>query len=361
MKNLLKILLITLSLLTTIEASNDSNSTILKVGTKIAPPFAMKGPDGKWSGISIELWELIAKRLNVKYEFQEENLDSLLKKVENRDLDVGISALTITADRERVLDFSHSYYTTWLGIAVEKKETNTAMIILQSIFSKKMLYILLALTVTLLSVGTLIWFTERLKHPETFDANPVKGISNAVWWAATTMTTVGYGDMTPKSASSRIIAFIWMLASLLIVASIIATISSALTVSKIDGPIVTQKDLARGKVASIKESVSDIYLRNRRVYPVYYKDVESGLLAVKNGSVDAMVYDAPLLQYYINNKFRKSLTLTGAQFETQNYSIIVPQDSKRLEKINQALLEIINSPAWEDILHRYLDFSNKSK
>ena len=125
--------------------------------------------------------------------------------------------------------------------------------------------------------------------------------------------------------------------------------------------IVTQKDLARGKVASIEHSVSDKYLKNRRIYPMYYENIVSGLEAVKNGSVDAMVYDAPLLQYYINHKFRKSLTLTGAQFETQNYSIIVPQGSKRLEKINQALLEIVNSPEWEDILHRYLDYSQRSK
>ena len=361
MKNLIKILLIITSLLMTIEAANDSNSTVWKVGTKIAPPFAMKGPDGKWSGISIELWELIAKKLNVKYEFHQETLETLLKKVENRDLDVGIAALTITPDREKVLDFSHSYYTTWLGIAVQKKETNPAMIIFQSIFSKKMLFILLALTGTLLCVGTLIWFTERRKHPETFDASPIKGIGNAAWWAATTMTTVGNVEMSPKSASSRFIAFIWMIASLLIVASIIATISSALTVSKIDGPIVTQKDLARGKVASIKGSVSDEFLRSRRLYPLYYKDILSGLEAVKNGSVDAMVYDAPLLQYYINKKFRKTLTLTGAQFETQNYSVMVPQGSKRLEEINQALLEIVNSPAWEDILHKYLDYSKRSK
>jgi len=237
MKNLLKILLITLTLLTTIEASNDNNNTILKVGTKLAPPFAMKGPDGKWNGISIELWELIAKKLNIKYEFQEENLESLLNKVKNRELDLGIAALTITPDREKVLDFSHSYYTTWLGIAVQKKETNPVMIILQSIFSKKMLYIFLALTATLLAVGTLIWFTERRKHPETFDANPVKGIGNAVWWAATTMTTAGYAEVSPKSPISRLLALFWMLISLFIVASIIATITSALTVSKVNGPI----------------------------------------------------------------------------------------------------------------------------
>ena len=354
MKNLLKIILLTITLLATAQAANDNNTTVLKVGTKIAPPFAMKGPDGKWSGISIELWELIAKRLNIKYQLQEESLSGLLNKVENSKLDVAIAALTVTPEREKVLDFSHSYYTAWLAIAVDKKESNTALVILHSIFSMKMLYILLSLSATLLLVGTLIWFTERRKHPDTFDASPVKGISNAIWWAATTMTTVGYGDITPKSTSSRIIAFFWMLASLLIVASTIATISSALTISKIAGPISNENDLDRGRVASVKDSVSDQYLTHRKVYPLYYKDVESALMAVKNRAADAMVYDAPLLKYYINTKFRNSLALTDAKFETQSYSIMLPQGSKRLEEINRALLEIINSAQWKDILYRYL-------
>lgn len=361
MKNLLKILLLAITLLSTLQAGSDNNTAILKVGTKIAPPFAMKDPDGKWSGISIELWGLVAKRLNVKYELHEENLETLLKKVKNRELDLGISALTITPDREKVLDFSHSYYSARLGIAVEKREVSTSMVLLQSIFSKKMLYVLFSLAATLFVVGALIWFTERRNFPETFNSNPVKGIGNAIWWAATTMTTVGYGDISPKSPATRVLAILWMLASLFIVASIIATISSALTLSKIDGSISTQKDLSRGKIASVKDSVSDEYLMKRRVYPVYYKDVESGLLAIKNGSVDAMVYDTPLLQYYINSKFRKSITLTGAEFETQNYSIMLPQGSKHTEEINRALLEVINSPAWGEILHRYLNFSKNSE
>jgi len=37
----------------------------LVIGTKETPPFAMKGPDGKWTGISIDLWQDMAKRLKL--------------------------------------------------------------------------------------------------------------------------------------------------------------------------------------------------------------------------------------------------------------------------------------------------------
>src|SRR5262245_4059237 len=37
----------------------------LVIGTKEAPPFAMKAPDGTWTGISIDLWRQIAEKLGV--------------------------------------------------------------------------------------------------------------------------------------------------------------------------------------------------------------------------------------------------------------------------------------------------------
>ena len=42
---------------------------VLIVATKEAPPFAMKGPDGSWQGIGIDLWRHIAGHLHLHYRF----------------------------------------------------------------------------------------------------------------------------------------------------------------------------------------------------------------------------------------------------------------------------------------------------
>ncbi len=44
--------------------------TPLIVGTKEAPPFSMKGPDGKWTGISIELWQDLAADVETELPIQ---------------------------------------------------------------------------------------------------------------------------------------------------------------------------------------------------------------------------------------------------------------------------------------------------
>jgi voltage-gated potassium channel len=49
---------------------------------------------------------------------------------------------------------------------------------------------------------------------------------DALWWAMTTITTVGYGDMTPVSSTGRVIAVLLMIGGISLVGSITATLAS---------------------------------------------------------------------------------------------------------------------------------------
>src|SRR3974377_1951936 len=83
------------------------------VGTKETPPFAMKAADGSWSGISIDLWRRVADDLHLRYRFAEEaNVQGLIDGVSNGKFDIAVAALTVTAARERVVDFTEPFYST---------------------------------------------------------------------------------------------------------------------------------------------------------------------------------------------------------------------------------------------------------
>jgi voltage-gated potassium channel len=47
---------------------------------------------------------------------------------------------------------------------------------------------------------------------ETIVDSGIEGFDNALWWAVTTVTTVGYGDVVPTTGIGRIIAAVLMLA-----------------------------------------------------------------------------------------------------------------------------------------------------
>lgn len=335
------------------DISKNSNKQLI-IGTKIAPPFAMKNSKGEWEGLSIELWQQIAKQLNLKYSWKELNLSSLLSEVENASLDAAIAAITITAERETKFDFSHTYYATGLSIAIPNKDESPWMTVLKGVFSLQMFYILSTLFLILLTMGTITWFFERKKNHTVFHPNPIKGIASGIWWAAVTMTTVGYGDMTPKTLGGRLVALFWMFSSLLIVSAIIAGVASALTLAKMDPLVTGPNDLAKARVASIKNSSSDAYLKSRRLEAYYVDSVEQGLSKINNGELDAMVYDAPLLQYTIKQQFNGELRVLDSLFEYQNYGIAFPEKSPLREAVNREMLKIIHSNEWTKTIKKYL-------
>src|SRR5215469_3256615 len=95
----------------------------LVIGTKEAPPFVMKRSDGTFYGISIDLWHRIAQGLNLRYRFEErETVQELLEGTRDGSFDAAIAAVTATAAREQVVDFTQPFYSTGLGVAVPAEE-----------------------------------------------------------------------------------------------------------------------------------------------------------------------------------------------------------------------------------------------
>ena len=349
-----KVLFLFVTLSLSLSSYSQPFNQTLTIGTKIAEPFAMKDKEGKWYGISIELWEKIAKELNIKYQWKELGLKPLLDGVSDASLDAGIAAITITAERETKFDFSHSYYSTGLSIVTLKNLNDGWRSVLRGIFSNQMLFILLMLAFILFIVGTLTWLAEKKRNPDNFNPNPIKGIPAGMWWAAVTMTTVGYGDMTPQTVGGRVIALFWMFASLLMVSAVIAGVASTLTVAKSKPLISGPEDLPKARISSIENSSSDAYLKNRSLQGEYYPTVLDGLNAIAQGKSDAMVYDDPLLKYLTKQHFQNKLIVIDKLFERQQYGIAFPENSPLREPVNRVMLDIIQKEEWQRVLKSYL-------
>ena len=85
-------------------------------------PFEFKGPDGKFTGFDIELWETIAKKLGLSYKFQPMDFNGIIPGLQTGNVDVGIAGMTITPERAKVVQFSNGYYTSGLKILVRDDE-----------------------------------------------------------------------------------------------------------------------------------------------------------------------------------------------------------------------------------------------
>jgi ABC-type amino acid transport substrate-binding protein len=326
----------------------------LIVGTKQAPPFVMKQPDGTWHGISIDLWHEIATELGLTYELREFDLQGLLNGVQNRTLDLAVAALTITPEREKVMDFTHAFYMTGFGIALPQSHRGGWFSYVRLFVSWRLLQAISGLVLLLLVVGVVVWLTERKKNPQQFNGG-LKGIWSGFWWAAVTMTTVGYGDKAPRTVGGQILALVWMFAGLMIISSFIAAITTALTVSHLTSAISGPDDLVRSLVATVPGSTSENYLRQQRMTMKRYATPREGLQALARGEVDAMIYDAPLLHYLVStDDMQGKVEVLPMTFDQQAYGMALPTGSPLREPINWVLLAKIRQPGWQDILYRYL-------
>lgn len=208
----------------------------LIVGTRIAPPFVIENEDGTLSGISIELWRRIAESLNLTYEFERSDLTGLITGLEDGSLSASVAALTVTAERESSIDFTHPFHTTGLAIAVPTGGSSV-LSVFRSIFSWEFFLALAALVGLLLVVGLILWIFERRKNPQMFGGSFLEGIGASFWWAAVTMTTVGYGDKAPITLSGRIVGLVWMFAAIILISGFTAAIATSLTVGRLENAV----------------------------------------------------------------------------------------------------------------------------
>jgi ABC-type amino acid transport substrate-binding protein len=354
-RHILSVLLACLSMMTlTSQALGETaeQEEGLHIATREAPPFAIKTPEG-WQGITIELVSRIAGQLNLPYEFTEMGLEEMVTATAREEIDAAAAALTITAERERRVDFTHPFFTSGLGVAVHRHAEQTWISVMRRITSGPFLQAAGALLGVLTLVGVLVWSVERKRNTQ-FPRDPLKGVGSGIWWSAVTMTTVGYGDKAPLTLLGRILGLIWMFASIIIISGFTAAIATSLTVGQLSQTIEGIDDLHGKRVLTAEGSTSAAFLDSKLVRYETVPNITEALDQLAAGQVDAVIYDLPILRYLVNADYAHELRVLPNQFARQDYGIAIPPGSPLRERLNREILLIIQGAEWRPMLEGYL-------
>jgi len=319
----------------------------LRVVTKVLEPFVIYDTYARqYTGFSIELWDLIAREAGFDYELYNVNtVAKLLDEVERGAADVATTPLSITVEREKMHNFSHPYFDSGLQVLVAEREGQLwgqlLVNLLLAILSPEVLKLFGILFVCLLVAAHVMWFSERHVDGD-FSKTYWLGIWEAFWWSAVTATTVGYGDKTPKTVPGRLVGLIWMFSGLFILASFTAGIATTFAVSEINANISDPSDLFGKRVATIERSTAEMYLEQEGIRPILFQHERAVYKALLDNKIDAFVYDAPVLEYYVN-KNDLPIKLASEVFQKQYYAFALSHHSGLREEINLALLHLIES------------------
>ena len=324
----------------------------LIVATKEAPPFAIKGPDGSWQGISIDLWRRAADQLHLRYRFIEAStVQDLMAATGKGEADAAVAAITVTARRAEASDFTQPYYQSGLGVAVAGGVANWLPIV-RTFLSIRFFGAILVLLVIALIVGMLIWLFERGQNNH-FGGTPARGLTSGIWWSAVAMTQAGAAQGAPSSLPGRLLAVVWMIVSIITIAVFTGGITSAITTHQLQGLVRNLDDLRSLRVGVVNNTSSVDFLVQQRISHLGFADPSAALSAVQSGQIDAFVYDRPLLSWIVHGHF-PSLQVLNLTFDPQNYAIALPLNSALRLPLDIALLDAVTSEWWKQELYRYL-------
>jgi len=340
------------------QLTNEKNaSQVLKVGVGGTPPFLIEGENDKFRGLVIDIWEEIAFVNDFEYELilyteTQEALDAIA----TGELDLLLGPFTITAERLQDVNFTQPFFVSSLGVVVQQ-ESPTIWNRVRPFFRKAALSSVGALLICLFLVGNGMWLVERHHNPEQFPKQYLRGVASGMWFAFVTLTTVGYGDQTPKTSTGRFITGIWMLISLIAVSSLIGGLASAFTLalSELPADSLSQPEDMQGKrMAVVTGTTGETWAAEYQAKLVQCSSLEDAISLVVEGKAEGAIFGRPTLEYYLSQNPDVPLQLADFRLNSENLGFVFPHESLLGVPLNLTIVKFKENGTLQGITDRWL-------
>nr|XP_024655357.1 glutamate receptor ionotropic, delta-1 [Maylandia zebra] len=365
---------------------NGMQGVTVKVVTLLEDPFVMVaenilGQPKRYKGFSIDVLDALAKILGFKYEIYQVadskygsrlpngSWNGMIGDLINKRADLAVSAITITPERENVVDFSKRYLDYSVGILLRKPEEKINIF---SLFAPFDLAVWACIAAAIPVVGVLIFLLNRLQALRSSSQNappgqPANGagsgtLHSAIWIVYGAFVQQG-GDGVVGSVALRIVMGSWWLFTLIVCSSYTANLAAYLTVSRMDHAIRSFQDLARQidvDYGTVRDSAVYDYFRNKGTNPLEQDSTYSELWRTisKNNGMDysvsspsegirkakkgpyAFLWDMAVLEYVALTDDDCTVTVSGSSMSSKGYGIAMQHGSPYRDLFSQKILEL---------------------
>uniref|UniRef100_A0A672QF63 Glutamate receptor n=1 Tax=Sinocyclocheilus grahami TaxID=75366 RepID=A0A672QF63_SINGR len=286
--------------------------------------YGVSGTNGTWTGM---VGELISRKA-----------------------DLAVAALTITAEREKVIDFSKPFMT--LGISIMYRVhigRRPGYFSFMDPFSPGVwLFMLLAY----LAVSCVLFLVARLTPYEWYNPHPCLkercsllinqySLGNSFWFPVGGFMQQG-STIAPRALSTRCVSGVWWAFTLIIISSYTANLAAFLTVQRMEVPIESVDDLADQtaiEYGTMHGGSTMTFFQNSRYQTyqrmwnfmyskqpnVFVKSTEEGIARVLNSNY-AYLLESTMNEYYRQRNC--NLTQIGGLLDTKGYGIGMPLGEK---------------------------------
>jgi polar amino acid transport system substrate-binding protein len=339
---------------THLQASAEKDTLV--IGIYHNPPFVIKTEDNGIEGLSIEFWENIAKSADLAFRYElYSDFIGILKRLEYKDIDLTINPMDVNDFRVHRFDMTQPFFISSIGVAIPSVNRSPFASFISNFFSLAFLKLIFLIILIIFIFGFFLWLVER-KHNK-FQFRPgLLGLFDGIWWSTVTMTTVGYGDKSPKTNIGKTIAIIWMFTAVVIISSFTASIASSLTITGLQTNIKNAEDIRLVENISVVGATnSEDYLikENISIHKTYASPIIA-LRALAKKENDVLIYDHTILQYYINRlSLDEKVKLLPFTLQESYQSFMLPKNHWAYDLVNVGLVKEIQKERWVNLQRKY--------
>ncbi|XP_046678076.1 glutamate receptor 1-like isoform X3 [Homalodisca vitripennis] len=390
----------------------EKNKTYI-VTTIVEEPYIMlrtpeKGENltgnDRFEGYCKDLADLIAKRLGINYELRivkdgqygAENpevkggWDGMVGELIRKEADMAIAPMTITSERERVIDFSKPFMSLGISIMIKKPvKQKPGVFSFLNPLSKEIwvcvIFSYIGVSIVLFIVSRFSPYEWRLlsyaddphHHSLHHAGSPGQApsvlandfsISNSLWFALGAFMQQGC-DISPRSISGRIVGSVWWFFTLILISSYTANLAAFLTVERMVAPINSPEDLASQTEVQygtlyhgstwdfFRRSQITLYSKmwefmNSRKH-VFVRTYDEGIQRVRTSKGKyALLIESPKNDY-TNEREPCDTMKVGRNFDSKGFGVATPLGSPLREVVNLAVLSLIENGELTKLLNRW--------
>ncbi|XP_059640870.1 glutamate receptor 2.7-like isoform X2 [Cornus florida] len=285
------------------------------------------------------------------------NYDEFIYQVFLEKFDAVVGDITILANRSKYVDFTLPYTESgvFMIVPIKADERKNAWIFMKPLTMD----LWLTIGAFFFSTGFVVWVLEHRVNKE-FRGPPHKQVGMIFWFSFSTLVFAHKEKV--MSNLTRFVVIVWVFVVLVLTSSYTASLTSMLTVKKLEPTITNVNDLIRngefvgyqtgsfveGLLESLKVDKSKF--RDYSTLEEYDKALSIGS---RNGGVAAIVEEVPYIKLFLA-KYCKKYTMIGLNYKTAGFGFAFPKGSPFVADVSRRVLDVTEGDGMARLARKWL-------
>ncbi|MCC8108900.1 MAG: transporter substrate-binding domain-containing protein [Planctomycetes bacterium] len=324
----------------------------VRAGIYVDPPVTIAEEYGGYSGMAVELWDIVAKRLDLHTEYVVfDRFPDMLEACRNGDIDIAVHTLAVNSRRASYLWYSFPWHLATSRIMVREQQRSTFWAEFQR-FRHFRAYAIFLVVFTAMVISMTVL---RRRLEKDFPADWKTGITLSMLDVIKALRS-GKLNQTKMGWLGCLLSVLWMIFGVTASAYLTSSVATAMTGSNLKRHELTSVSQLPGKrIGVLTGDSTQVALDDLGLDTVHFLGVRNGIQGLLDGKVEALVTNADALQWYDQRHPEWPVEVVGEKFFARPCGFATSRHNVDfMDRVSVELIWLYETGKIEEIRSRYL-------